>query len=143
MHWPVSGSVMWPSVKPTRRASFSIRCRKNSAAKASVAKLAKQIELADQAASLGNTDDLRAAVDADPANHQARLDYAVALNAHGQRNEAVDQLIAIVKADREWNEDGGRKQLARFLRDLGPDGQGHDLRASLPVVRSFLLRARR
>ncbi len=85
-----------------------------------IAKLAKQIELADQAAALGDTDGLRAAVEADPADHQARLDYAVALNAHGQRNEAVDQLIAIVKADREWNEDGGRKQLLDFFETWGP-----------------------
>ncbi len=86
----------------------------------SVATLAKQIDLADQAAALGNTDDLLAAVEADPSNHQARLDYAVALNAHGQRNEAVDQLIAIVKADREWNDDGGRKQLVDFFETWGP-----------------------
>ncbi len=85
-----------------------------------IAKLAKQIELADQAAALGDTGDLKAAVEADPTNHQARLDYAVALNAHGQRNDAVDQLIAIVKADREWNEDGGRRQLLDFFETWGP-----------------------
>ncbi|MCO4052609.1 MAG: thioredoxin [Bosea sp.] len=78
------------------------------------------IELAEQAAALGDVGGLMKAVDANPKDHQARFDLALALNAHGRRDEAVDHLIAIVKADRQWREDGARKQLVQFFEAWGP-----------------------
>src|SRR5215211_6553496 len=42
------------------------------------------IDLAEQAASLGDLGDLQRRVDADSADHQARFDLAVALNARGK-----------------------------------------------------------
>ena len=59
-------------------------------------------------------------VAANPLDHQARFDLAVALNAKGKRSEAVDQLLEIVKRDRKWNEDGARKQLVQFFEAWGP-----------------------
>jgi putative thioredoxin len=78
------------------------------------------IELAEQAEGLGELADLEKAIAADPKDHQARFDLAVALNAKNKREEAVDHLIAIVKADRTWNEDGARKQLLQFFEAWGP-----------------------
>ena len=78
------------------------------------------IELAEQAASLGDTAELEARVAADPKDHQARFDLALALNARDRREEAVDHLIAIIGADRTWNEDGARKQLLQFFEAWGP-----------------------
>jgi putative thioredoxin len=78
------------------------------------------IELADQAAALGDVSGLMKAVEADPKNHQARFDLALALNAHIRRDEAVDHLITIVKTDRTWNEDGARKQIVQFFEAWGP-----------------------
>jgi putative thioredoxin len=78
------------------------------------------IELAEQAASLGDLGELQGRVDADPADHQARFDLAVALNARGKRQEAVDHLLDIVRRDRSWNEDGARKQLVQFFEAWGP-----------------------
>ncbi|TAJ29911.1 thioredoxin [Bosea sp. (in: a-proteobacteria)] len=78
------------------------------------------IELAEQAASLGDTAELEAKVAANPKDHQARFDLALALNARDRRDEAVDHLIAIIKADRGWNEDGARKQLLQFFEAWGP-----------------------
>jgi putative thioredoxin len=78
------------------------------------------IELAEQAASLGDVGQLQQRVAANPADHQARFDLAVALNARGQREEALDQLIEIVRRDRNWNEDGARKQLLQFFEAWGP-----------------------
>ena len=57
---------------------------------------------------------------ANPLDHQARFDLAVALNAKGKRTEAVNQLIEIIKRDRKWNEDGARKQLVQFFEAWGP-----------------------
>jgi putative thioredoxin len=59
-------------------------------------------------------------VRANPLDHQARFDLAVALNAAGKRPEAVEQLMAIVKRDRKWNDDGARKQLVQFFEAWGP-----------------------
>ena len=42
------------------------------------------------------------------------------LNAQGARDEAADELLAIMKADRAWNDDGARKQLLQFFEAWGP-----------------------
>ena len=78
------------------------------------------LELAEQAANAGDLKGLEAAVVANPLDHQARFDLAVALNAKGRREEAIDQLIAIIKRDRSWNDDGARKQLLQFFEAWGP-----------------------
>ena len=78
------------------------------------------IELAEQSASLGDLADLQRKVDADPADHQARFDLAVALNGKDKRAEAVDELVAILKQDRTWNEEAARKQLLQFFEAWGP-----------------------
>ena len=76
--------------------------------------------MAEQAQSAGPVGELEQKVAANPADHQARFDLAVALNAAGKRQEAADHLLAIVKKDRKWNEDGARKQLVQFFEAWGP-----------------------
>jgi putative thioredoxin len=78
------------------------------------------LEVAEQAQSVGPLDELKQKVDANPADHQARFDFAVALNGNGKRQEAVDNLIEIVRRDRKWNDDGARKQLVQFFEAWGP-----------------------
>jgi putative thioredoxin len=78
------------------------------------------VELAEQAGSLGDTAELQRKVEADPLDHQARFDLAVALNGRGRRGEAVDHLLEIVRRDRNWNDDGARKQLVQFFEAWGP-----------------------
>ena len=85
-----------------------------------VAAVRSQIELSEQAASLGPIAELEKKVAANPLDHQARFDLAVALNAKGQRAEALDQLIEIVRRDRKWNDDGARKQLVQLFEAWGP-----------------------
>ena len=85
-----------------------------------IAAIRAAIDLAEQAAALGDTAELEAKVAANPKDHQARFDLALALNARDRRDEAVDHLIAIIKADRGWNEDGARKQLLQFFEAWGP-----------------------
>jgi len=77
------------------------------------------LELAEQAKSVGPIDELEQKIAANPLDHQARFDLAAALNAKGKRTEAAEQLLAIVKRDRKWNEDGARKQLVQFFEAWG------------------------
>jgi len=78
------------------------------------------LEVAEQAKSVGPVGELEQKVAANPLDHQARFDLAVALNAAGKRDEAADHLLSIVKRDRKWNEDGARKQLVQFFDAWGP-----------------------
>jgi putative thioredoxin len=77
------------------------------------------IDLAEQASSVGPVVELEQKVAANPLDHQARFDLATALNAMGRRAEATDQLLAIIKRDRKWNDDGARKQLLQFFEAWG------------------------
>ena len=79
-----------------------------------------QIELARQAAKAGPETELRRAVEADPANHQARFDLALALHANGKVEEAVDQLLDLFRRDREWNDGAARAQLFTIFEALKP-----------------------
>ncbi|MDI3469587.1 MAG: thioredoxin [Pseudolabrys sp.] len=87
---------------------------------AAVAAVQAALDLAEQAKSIGPVSDLQAKLAANPADHQARFDLAVALNAAGKRLEAAQHLLDIVKRDRKWNEDGARKQLVQFFEAWGP-----------------------
>lgn len=57
----------------------------------------------------------------DPDDHAARHDLATALNAMDRRSEASEALLEIVRRDRSWNEDGGRRQLLKFFEAWGFD----------------------
>jgi putative thioredoxin len=78
------------------------------------------LDVAEQASSVGPVAELEQKVAANPLDHQGRFDLAVALNAAGKRQDAVDHLIEIVKRDRKWNDDGARKQLVQFFEAWGP-----------------------
>jgi putative thioredoxin len=78
-----------------------------------------QIALAGSAPEAGEIAGLEARLAADPDDHQSRSDLAVALAAAGRKEEAVDHLLAIVRKDRAWNEDGARKQLLQLFEAWG------------------------
>ncbi|MEI4485236.1 tetratricopeptide repeat protein [Frigidibacter sp. MR17.14] len=79
-----------------------------------------QLALARQAAEAGPVAELTAAVEADPADHQARFDLALALHAAGRVEEAIDQLLELFKRDREWNEGAAKAQLFTIFDALKP-----------------------
>ena len=87
---------------------------------ADVAAARAALELAEQAASLGDLGELEGRIAADPDDHQARFDLALGLNARNRREQAADELLAIFKRDRSWNEDAARKQLVQFFEAWGP-----------------------
>ena len=86
----------------------------------SVAAALAALQLAEQAKTLGPIAELEQKVAANPLDHQARFDLALALNGKGQRLDALEQLIGIVRRDRKWNDDGARKQLVQFFDAWGP-----------------------
>jgi putative thioredoxin len=90
--------------------------REDAAVKAVQAK----IDLVEQASALGPVTELEQKVAANPLDHQARFDLAIALNAANQRSEATGHLLEIVKRDRKWDDDGARKQLIQFFDAWGP-----------------------
>ena len=81
--------------------------------------IAAELKLLSEAASLSATDELALAVEQSPDDHQARFDLALALNAEGKRLEAAEQLVAIMKRDRTWTDDGARKKLLEFFEAWG------------------------
>lgn len=79
-----------------------------------------QLELAKQAANAGPEAELRAAVSANPNDHQARYDLAAALLAAGNPKEAVDELLELFRRDREWNGGAAKAQLFTIFDALKP-----------------------
>ncbi|MFS8183402.1 thioredoxin [Pseudovibrio denitrificans] len=77
------------------------------------------LELAEQSEGLDDLAELRERVEANADDHQARFDLALALSGKGDKTGAVDELIEIIRRDREWNEDGARKQLLQFFEAWG------------------------
>lgn len=77
------------------------------------------LDLAGQAAVVGDASELMRKIAAKPADHQARFDFAILLNAQNRREEAAAELIEIINRDRAWNDDGARKQLLQFFDAWG------------------------
>ena len=86
---------------------------------AALAGVRTKIALAAHAASLGDPAEFERRLAEDPKDHQARYDLAMIQNAQGKRQEAADNLLAIVRADRTWNDDGARAQLLKLFEAWG------------------------
>jgi putative thioredoxin len=94
-------------------------------------KLAEHAEVAGARSALALAKEGRAAKDqlhslqarlvADPADHQARYDLATAMNAMGEREQAAEALLEIIRRARTWNEDAARLQLLKFFEAWGFD----------------------
>jgi len=84
-----------------------------------VLSLKAEIELAGQSADSGDIDALKSAVEESPDNHATRLELAIAQGRDGQREEALESLLEIIRRDREWNDEAARKQLLKFFDAWG------------------------
>jgi putative thioredoxin len=78
------------------------------------------VDLAKKAGTTDNRAELETKLIADPTDHQTRFDLAVALAARGEKAQAVDHLLEIVKRQRTWNEEAARQQLVQLF-----DAWGH------------------
>jgi putative thioredoxin len=80
-----------------------------------------QLALMRQAANAGPVAELRAAVEANPSDHQARFELATALHAAGRVEEAIDELLELFRRDREWNGGAAKTQLFTIFDSLKPN----------------------
>ncbi|MGA7713790.1 MAG: thioredoxin [Rhizomicrobium sp.] len=79
-----------------------------------------ELKLKEKAAETGDAEILRAKLAADPNDHQARYDLALALDAQGNRDGAIETLLDAVRRDRKWNEEAARKHLVTLFEAMGP-----------------------
>jgi putative thioredoxin len=86
---------------------------------APVASARASLELARKAATAGDVDTLRAKIAANPNDTQSRFDLALALNARGDRQGALEELLTIMRKDRAFNDDAARKQLLQLFDAWG------------------------
>lgn len=78
------------------------------------------LELAQKSAGAGDLGDLERRIEAEPGDHQVRFDLALALYGAGRREDAIDQLIEIIRRDRAWNDEAARKELLQLFEAMGP-----------------------
>jgi len=96
------------------------RVAKESAGHADIAAARAALELAEAGEKAqGAVGELRQRLARNPQDHEARYELAAALFAGGQREEAVDEMLELVKRDRKWNDEAARKQLVKFFEAMG------------------------
>jgi len=78
------------------------------------------LDLAENAPTITDTSGLEAKLAANPADHQSRLELAMAVAAAGDKERAVEELIEIFRRDRNWQEEAARKQLVQYFEAWGP-----------------------
>ena len=78
------------------------------------------LSLAEKSAELGDTSEFLTHIEKNPKDHEARFNLALALNAQGDREGAVEQLLISFEYDRKWNDEAARKQLVEFFDAYGP-----------------------
>ena len=78
------------------------------------------LELAERSEESGDETELRTRLEADENDHQARYDLAMAHYAQARNEEAIDELLEIVKRARNWNEEAAREMLLQIFEALGP-----------------------
>jgi len=85
-----------------------------------VARILATLELAEKAPEAADLTPLEARLKDNPADHEARLELAIAAAAAGNKERAVDELIDLFRRDRTWNDEAARKQLIQFFEAWGP-----------------------
>ena len=80
-----------------------------------------QIALAREAENAGPVVELGEKVDANPDDHKARFDLAVAQHANGDAEAAVATLLELFRRDRDWNDGAARAQLFKIFDALPAD----------------------
>ena len=77
------------------------------------------VDMAVAAEDCGDQAQLEAALADNADDHDARSKLAILLYAKGDSKGAMDHALTIMKRDRSWNEDGGRKLVLQFFDSLG------------------------
>ncbi len=94
---------------------------KEAATHAEVTAARAALELAESGAKAkGAVGELKARIERDPKDFEARYELASALFAAGEREAGIDELLEIIRKNRAWNEEAARKQLLKFFEAMGP-----------------------
>ena len=97
------------------------RAPKESAGHAEIAAARASLELAEAGSKAkGALGELKARIERDPKDFEARYELASALFAAGEREAGIDELLEIIRRNRAWNEEAARKQLLKFFEAMGP-----------------------
>jgi putative thioredoxin len=78
------------------------------------------MSLAEEAGALPDREGLEARLQVEAGDHEARLDLATVLFLGGATEAAIEHLLAIIRKDRDWQDQAARKQLVKFFEALGP-----------------------
>jgi putative thioredoxin len=84
-----------------------------------MARAVAALTLAKEAKPVDDLAGLKAQVEADPENHVLRFELAGGQMAAGDRDGAAENLLALIKADRDWNEGAARTQLLKLFEVIG------------------------
>jgi len=95
--------------------------------KSEIAAAISALTLTEEMEDAGDVAELQAKVDANPKDHQSRFELALALHATGNSDQAIDELVEIVRRDKAWNDGAAREQLVKMFDALGPT---HELTVS-------------
>ena len=87
------------------------------------AKLITQIEVTEKSQHLEGADTLLEMIYANPEDLQARLDLANVYISKQQYTEAIEQCFEIIKRDRDFKEDIGRKTVVSIFNLLNNQGE--------------------
>ena len=105
------------SSAPRRRCSW---CAPTARADEAIRAVEAELKLRSRRRDSRRIAPLAAKLEADPNDHQARFDLALALDGKGDREGAIDELLEIVRRDRKWNEEAARKHLVTLFEAMGP-----------------------
>ncbi|MBW6424013.1 thioredoxin [Rhizobium sp. XQZ8] len=105
----------------TERASQMLASLPEELAKdAAVQAVAKKLDQIEEARKLGDPVALERDLAANPDDHAARLKLAKILNVQGERDQAAEHLLTIMRKDRTFEDDGARRELLAFFEVWGP-----------------------
>jgi putative thioredoxin len=94
---------------------------KEIAKHAEIAAARSALELAVEGQkAMGSVGQLRARLDLNPDDHEARFELATALFGAGERESAIDELLTLFRRDRAWDDQAARRQLVKFFEVMGP-----------------------
>lgn len=115
----VRALVQMGEVDQAREVMAVIDADPRLAADAAIAPARSALELAGTRVDDGELASLRAAAEAAPEDMEAQFAYAEAAFAAGERDAAADTLLAMIAADREWNEGAARAKLLKIFEATG------------------------
>ena len=96
-----------------------------------VTALLAKIEMATRATDLPSEVDLLKAIDADPKDSKARHQLSTLYSIQGNYEKALDQLLEVVKRDRQYEDDAARKDMLKIFDMLGDNELVHQYRRKM------------